>query len=716
MIYKLFRIKIVDLASFEFQHLLHNHTHLLMKKSTTIISTLLLLVAIGFCQLSYGQSVLSPDDLLNLEGTSTHDLKPDGSELIYSVYTPRNANEEPGSAHRKYYRMDLTTKESVPLFEEGLKGGSPHYNPDGSLICFTHKKDGESTQVWAIPAAGGDMIQLTQAENGVKFYRWQPDGKGIAYLSSEPKTEREKELRKRGYDFIFYEENLKINQLFLTTLDSEFQFISNKQLLEGTHIWNFEFSPDGQWLAFTTSEKNLIDYRYMFRKLQILDIASDKIIKDVGNAGKLGNYVFNFDGSALAYASALNINDHAVSQAFTYSIKDEEITNLTPENFRGHVSWVGWKNNKEILCYSGEGVYPKLSTIKIKNGKRNILLDARDQGIIFGQPLFTEDLKHFVFTGSTPKDPSNIYSWTGEGLLQKLTNLNPQVSERLLGEQEIIQFKARDGKEIEGILIKPVGYNNQETYPLVLYVHGGPESHHSNGWLSRYSTPGQVMAGKGYMVAYLNYRASSGYGVEFAMEGFMDPAGKEFDDLADGIDYLVAQKGADKERVGMAGGSYGGYASAWFATYYTQYVKAVCMFVGISDLISKRGTTDIAYEEMLVHSGKPLEEQWQMNLERSPIYWAHQSKTATLIYGGAADPRVHPGQSLELHRRMKMNDHPAVRLVQYPGEGHGNRKQVGRIDVLYRQMAWLDWYVKDLKPLSGPMPPLDISDQYGLDW
>jgi dipeptidyl aminopeptidase/acylaminoacyl peptidase len=200
------------------------------------------------------------------------------------------------------------------------------------------------------------------------------------------------------------------------------------------------------------------------------------------------------------------------------------------------------------------------------------------------------------------------------------------------------------------------------------------------------------------------------------MEGFMDPAGKEFDDLADGIDYLVAEKSADKERVGMAGGSYGGYAAAWFATYYTEYVKAVCVFVGISNVISKRGTTDIAYEELYVHSGKSLEEQWQMNLERSPIYWAHQSKTATLIYGGAADPRVHPEQSLQLHRRMKMNDHPAVRLVQYPGEGHGNRKQVGRIDVLYRQIDWLDWYVKDLKPLNGPMPPLDISDKYGLDW
>jgi len=225
-----------------------------------------------------------------------------------------------------------------------------------------------------------------------------------------------------------------------------------------------------------------------------------------------------------------------------------------------------------------------------------------------------------------------------------------------------------------------------------------------------------VMAGKGYLVLYLNYRASTGYGVDYAMEGFMDPAGKEFDDIADGIEWAVREKGADPDRVGLAGGSYGGYASACFATYYPNYVKAVCMFVGISDVTSKRGTTDIPYEELYVHSGKKLEDQWQLDLERSPIYWAHQSKTATLIYGGAADTRVHPSQSIELYRRMKMNGHPAVRLVQYPGEGHGNRKQVGQIDVLYRQIEWLDWYVRDLHPLDGPMPRLDISDRYGLDW
>lgn len=686
-----------------------------MKKFYLILRLLFLALAISAAQISYAQSVLSPQNLLGLEGCSVNDIHPDGTEIIYSIWTSRDANEKPGPAHRMYYLMDLSNQESTQLFEEGVKGSSPLYSPDGSYIAFTYKKEKEQKQVWAIPANGGEMVQLTQAKNDINYYRWLADGQGVAYLVKESKTEKEIELKKRGYDFIYYEENLKINQLFLVQFENG-KPGAEKQLLEDVHVWDFEFSQDGKYLAFSTSEKNLIDYRYMFRKIKIMDLTSGDIAYEVGNEGKLGNYVFNEGGTHLAFASALNMNDHAVSQAFTYSLKKEKISNHTPPGFKGHISWVSWKNDKEIYAFSGEGVYPKLSSISVKNDKRKVILDAAKSGIIFGAPLFTSNSETFVFTGNTPTDPSNIYTWDGKGDLNKATNLNLKLENKALGEQEVVRFKARDGMEIEGLLIKPVGYKKNKKYPLIMYVHGGPEAHFSNGWLSRYSRPGQVLAGKGYLVAFLNYRASTGYGVDFAMEGFMDPAGKEFDDLADGIDYLVAEYGADKERVGMAGGSYGGYAAAWFATYYTDYVKAVCMFVGVSDLISKRGTTDIAYEEMFVHSGKPLEEQWQMNLERSPIYYAHQSKTATLIYGGAADPRVHPAQSLELHRRMKMNNHPAVRLVQYPGEGHGNRKQPGRIDVLYRQIDWLDWYVKDLKPLDGPMPPLDISDKYGLDW
>jgi dipeptidyl aminopeptidase/acylaminoacyl peptidase len=235
------------------------------------------------------------------------------------------------------------------------------------------------------------------------------------------------------------------------------------------------------------------------------------------------------------------------------------------------------------------------------------------------------------------------------------------------------------------------------------------------GWLSAYSRPAQALCGEGYFVYFPNYRSSTGYGLEHVKWHLGDAAGVEFDDIADGIESLCNQGLADAERVGLGGGSYGGYAANWFATYYTDLVRAVVSFVGISDLVSKRSTTDIPYEELYVHSGKLLEDMWQLSLERSPIYYAHQSHTATLILGGAADTRVDPSQSLEMYRRLKMNGHPAVRLVRYPGEGHGNRKMPGRRDVLYRTVRWYNWFVRDARPLDGGMPAADISDLYPLD-
>lgn len=680
--------------------------------TAAILGSLFLIVQSAQCQ-----DVLSPEALLGLKSCSGLQLSPDGNEVLYSVSTPRGPNDEPGGAIPTYFRKELPDGDPVPLFEKNVKGSSPRWSPDGNYIGFLYSGKSKSSQVWAIPASGGKKVKLTSAEPGVSSFRWDPGSRAVAYLSQSPETLKEKELKERGYGFIYYEENLKNINLYIARFDQKWNQTGLQQLTEGVTTWDFEFNSTGTKIAASISPRNLIDQRYMFRKIYLIDPGTGEKKQISENQGKLGNYAFSPDGKYLAYAAALNLNDHQASQAFVVNLETGTVNNLTPEKFRGHISWVDWKDSDNLLYFSGEGVYPKLSTVPLTGGPRKVLLDAEDSRIIFSTPVFTTDFKHFVFTGSTPEDRSNLYYWNGEDQnLRQLTDLNPELRSASLGKQELIRYNARDGQEIEGLLIHPAGYEKGKRYPLIVYVHGGPESHHSNGWLSSYSTPGQVMAGKGYLVLYLNYRASTGYGVDFGMEGFMDPAGKEFDDIADGIDHVVKDKGADPERVGLAGGSYGGYASGWFATYYTNYVKAVCMFVGISNNISRRGTTDIPYEELYVHSGKPLEEQWQMNLERSPVYWAHQSKTATLIYGGAADTRVHPSQSFELYRRMKMNNHPAVRLVQYPGEGHGNRKQVGQIDVLYRQMEWLDWYVKDLNPLDGPMPPLDISHRYGLDW
>jgi dipeptidyl aminopeptidase/acylaminoacyl peptidase len=659
--------------------------------------------------------VFSPEDALSYKRCYEAAISPDGQWIAYTVIVQRAADDKPGGGYLELYLVSTETGEIRPFITGEVSVRSPRWSSDGERIAFLMSRGEKAkTQVWMIPFGGGEALQVTSSKTSVSSFRWHPKGDWIAYIATEPESEREKELDDKGYGFIYYEENLKHRNLYMLGVGADGG--EAKRLTEGITVWGFEFDPTGERVALAASQENLVDHSYMFKKIHILDLETEQITQLTDNPGKLGNFAWSHNGKRIAYAAALERKDHAVSQAYVIDARGGDELNLTEPAFRGHVEWIGWKDNGNILYYAGEGVWPTLSVVSASGGKRKVILDSEKTGTVFYRPSYTKDFKHFAFVGSSPEIPGDIFYWReGSKEIKRLTTLNPWIAERELGRQEVIRYPARDGLEIEALLVYPVGYEEGRSYPLIVTVHGGPESHYSNRWITGYFNPAQVLAGKGYATLYPNYRASTGYGVEFALQGYEDAAGKEFDDVADGIDYLVEKGIADPERVGLGGGSYGGYAAAWFSSFYTKYVKAVCMFVGISDLISKRSTTDIPYEELYVHSGTRLEETWQRSLERSPIYWAHQSKTAVLIIGGADDPRVHPSQSLEFYRRLDMNGHPAVRLVQYPGEGHGNRKQPGRIDVLYRHLQWYDWYVKYGKPLDGPMPPLDISEYYGIE-
>lgn len=650
-------------------------------------------------------------DVMRLQSCTSAEISPDGRWIAYTVSVPRKIDEPAGRAYGELHLVEVASGGSRPFVAGKVNVQAPRWSPDGKHIGFLVRREpAKYTQVWSIPVDGGEATPVTEAESNVLAFRWHPDGKQILFIAATPAGKDEKDLAERGFDIVFFEENLEHRNLYIAPIAGG----EARQLTHDITVWSMEVSPDGAVAAISATEKNLVDHRYMFQQIHLVDLDSGSRTPLTRHEGKMGAFAFSPDGRHMAYAASRDLADHAVSQAWVMPLGGGEARNLTETGFPGHVNWLAWRDNNTLLVHTSEGVWNNLRTAPLKGGAWGMLLDGESHGVVLRPPATSRDGTVFAFVGNTAQIPPSVYTWQPRRQVRRLTDHNPWLAERRLARQDIIRYPARDGVSIEGLLVYPLDHEEGRQYPLIVSVHGGPEAHHSQGWLTRYHHPAQVLAARGYLVFYPNYRASTGYGLAFAMAGYGDPAGVEFDDVADGITHLIAIGLADPDRVGLGGGSYGGYAAAWFATYYTEMVRAVSMFVGISNVISKQGTTDIPLEELLVHKGKPLEETWAFSLERSPIYWAHQSRTAVLIMHGDRDTRVHPGQGLEMYRRLKMNDHPAVRLVLYPGEGHGNARQTGQLDVLCRHLAWYDWYVRDRNPLDGALPPLDVSDCYGL--
>jgi dipeptidyl aminopeptidase/acylaminoacyl peptidase len=349
---------------------------------------------------------------------------------------------------------------------------------------------------------------------------------------------------------------------------------------------------------------------------------------------------------------------------------------------------VRWRDGETLEFLASEGVHATVGTIGSDGENMERIVSGDGPAL---QSLDAAGGTH-AFVADTPTHPREVYVLK-DNAPERLTDHNPWLADEAMAEQEVVTYTARDGLELQGLLIHPMDREEGTRYPLITVVHGGPEAHYDDGWLTAYSMAGQMAAARGYAVFYPNYRGSTGRGETFATSSQRDLAGKEFDDIVDGVDALIERGLVDEDRVGVTGGSYGGYATGWMATRYTDRFAAGVMFVGISNNISKWGESDIPEELFLVHSRQRIWEDYMGYLERSPIYHAGEADTPLLILHGKEDPRVHPSQSLELYRHIKTRTDTPVRLVFYPGEGHGNRAATARFDYNLRMLRWFDRFL-----------------------
>jgi dipeptidyl aminopeptidase/acylaminoacyl peptidase len=671
------------------------------------IFNFLLLTILASVQPAYAQSdPLSLEEIVSLKRVTGIYMSPEGDQIAYLLSVPRQIyKDDDGKPYHELHVVDFDGV-SRAYVSGKIDVSAVAWSADGQSIYFVAMRDPDEkfNSLFEIALTGGEAVQVFTHISSIGAIHPSPDGNRIAFLATEAAPEKTEELAVKGFKAVVYEESIlptKVWMLDLATGEAVAQDLTGSAS-------EFRWSSEGGRYAVALAPTPLIDDSYTSRDIYIVNTLSGKVLNSMGSVGKLGDFEFSPDGERIAYIGSIDINDPSPGRLYVASSAGGERRDLVPE-YLGHVGAIAWQDDVNIRWLGRRGVWTEWSVASTMAAKE--AGPAPASGPIL-RSIDAHSGQSFVAAiADTPQHPPEVFLLRDGAEPKRLTESNPILSQRNLAKQEAITYSARDGLPLEAILIHPEK-EEQGGNPLVIFVHGGPEAHQSNGWMSSYSQPGQLLAAEGYAVVYPNYRGSTGRGSAFSRLDQNDYADEEFNDIVDVKTHLVNEGMVNADRVGISGGSYGGYATMWSATALSEEYAAGVVFVGISNQTSKFGTGDIPYEMYNVHSLAWPWEDWLGMLQRSPVYHADRSKTPLLIMGGDRDPRVHPSQSLEMYRNIKLRTDTPVRLVIYPDEVHGNRNTAAQYDYALRFKRWMDHY---LKGPGGEPPPYEIDHAARLE-
>jgi len=636
---------------------------------------------------------MTPEDVSRLADVGGIAVSPDGTRIAFGLNQLPDilAGEENGATDTT---LHIATAANVAqeFLSEGMDVSRIGFSPDGQMITFLWKDESDDdapTALYGIPVAGGGHRKLVEIDGAnIRSYEWAPDSRSVYVIAAAAEDAARERESNAGFNAVIYQEEQRFNRLFAVTINAP-EGKEPREIAVDGHVTEVQVAPDGSWLALRRSPSTLVDDSFTRQRVVIVDSDDGDIRATVETPGKIDDFEISTDGSILSLIAAVDQHDPAPT---TLHMVDPSTGVFTAVNTGAAEAVVDteWMADGRLAAAVHVGAQSELRFYDASGA----VTATVDPGALILRRIDAAG-NRLAAVADAPQHPNELFLLDGNDF-KRWTMHNSWFVDIDMGEQRTMTYQARDGLMVEGIVIEPVGGAPAGGAPAILTVHGGPEAHYSNGWLTRYSMPGQVGAGSGYAVFYPNYRGSTAYGTDFSKLHQGDYAGGEFNDLVDGIQALGAEDLVDVGRVGITGGSYGGYASAWGATALTEHFAASVMFVGISNQISKFGTGDIPQEMYLVHSRVWPWDDWQNMLEVSPVFHAGQSRTPTLILHGEDDPRVDAGQSFELYNALKLRTETPVRLVLYPGEGHGNQRAAARYDYNIRLMRWMDRY------LTGP--------------
>jgi dipeptidyl aminopeptidase/acylaminoacyl peptidase len=684
---------------------------------------------------------LTLDDLWAFKALGAITLSPDGRRVAFVMHSTEKAKNEQRSA---LWLLHLDEQGLAVGAPRQLTSGAKHdtrpaWAPDSRHLLFISDREGEKNQLWLIDTEGGEARKLTTMLNGVSEAAWSPDGGWIAFTApaapsdddelltgrkpleetEKKKRDEEARIRLRTVSTIWYRLDGRglfeqFNQLFVMPApgDGEIDPATILRLTWGEFDHDLpRWTPDSREIGVLCNRAEDRD-RSFVKDLWAIARETGEARRISNGTLEIGAYSWSPDGRHVILAAGKDERLAGSDNVHLYLVSRQggSIEDVTPE-IDNHTAVVAFAGFGQVGPYlpqwnaDGAHVYylvteqgcvqvyrldvARKTSTALTSGEQLthfLALLPGEQGVLLAQarPLSLWEFYLLPLTASGANEPV------------RLTHLSErQSAEFAWSEPERLWYQGANGEDIEGWLIRPIGARDGVRYPLVVRIHGGPQSAFGVG-MNPYH---QYLAAQGFAVFYCNPHGSTGHGLAYLREVEGDWGGWDYQDIMAGVDACIARGIADPERLVVSGYSYGGYMSMWLIGQTSRFKAAVPM-AGVSNLASFVGTSDLGFWQVLQAKGYPWDaERADYYRERSPLTYAARVTTPTRFIHPENDLRCPIEQSEQFYMALKMIGNIPVELVRAPGSWHMGTSKPSQYLAYWEQMV--EWFLRYVEIRAG---------------